>query len=104
LRGIIGELDLTLDPMIPPGSIVLIDTRKLEISPKNDWTHEFQRPIYFLRTKDGYFCGWCELDKGSQWLNLNPHPLSTALSRSWKYQTEIENLGRVMTVVIRLEE
>ena len=104
LRGIIGKLDLTLDPMIPPGSIVQIDTRKREISPKKDWTHEFQRPIYFLKTKDGNICGWCELDKDSQWLTLIPHPLSPAPSRRWRYRTEVENLGRVMSVVIRLGE
>jgi transcriptional regulator with XRE-family HTH domain len=102
LRGIIGKLDLTLDPMIPAGSIVQIDTRKREISAKKDWTHEFQRPIYFLRTKDGHVCGWCELDRKSEWLTLIPHPLSPAPSRRWKYPTEVENLGRVMSVVIRL--
>jgi transcriptional regulator with XRE-family HTH domain len=104
LRGIIGKLDLTLDPMIPPGSIVHIDTGKCEISLKNDWTHEFPRPIYFFKTKDGYFCGWCELDEDSQWLTLIPHPLSPASSRRWKHGTEVENLGRVMSVVIRLAE
>ena len=104
LRGVIGKLDLTLDPMIPAGSIVQIDTRKREISPKKDWTHEFQRPIYFLRTKEGYFCGWCELDEGSQWLTLIPHPLSAAPSRRWRYGVESENLGRVISVVIRLAE
>jgi transcriptional regulator with XRE-family HTH domain len=46
--GIIGRVDLTLEPVIPAGSIVQIDTSKREISPKKDWTHEFQRPIYFL--------------------------------------------------------
>jgi transcriptional regulator with XRE-family HTH domain len=101
-RAIIGKLDLTLDPMIPAGSIVQIDTRKREISPKKDWTHEFQRPIYFLRTKDGHVCGWCELDRNSEWLTLIPHPLSPASSRRWRYPTEVENLGRVMSVVIRL--
>jgi transcriptional regulator with XRE-family HTH domain len=103
-RAIIGKLDLTLDPMIPVGSIVQFDTRKREISLKKDWIHEFQRPIYFLKTKDGYVCGWCELDKDSQWLTLIPHPLSPASSRRWKYPTAIENLGRVMGVVIRLGE
>ena len=71
LRGVIGKLDLTLDPMIPAGSIVQIDTRKREISPKKDWPHEFQRPIYFLRTQHEYVCGWCELDD-SRWLTLIP--------------------------------
>jgi hypothetical protein len=88
--------------MIRAGSIVQIDTRKREISPKKDWTHEFQRPIYFLKTKGGYFCGWCELDEDSQWLTLIPHPLSPASSRRLKYPTEVENVGRVMGLVIRL--
>jgi transcriptional regulator with XRE-family HTH domain len=104
LRGIIGKLDLTLDPMIPPGSILQIDTRNLAISSRNNWTHEFQRPVYFLMTRVGYVSGWCELDRNSEWLTLIPHPLSPASSRRWKYREEIENLGRVSSVVIRLAD
>jgi len=103
LRGIIGKLDLTLHPMIPPGSMVQIDTRQRGISPRKNWTNEFGRPIYFLKTKDGYVCGWCELDADFKWLTLIPHPLSPASSRRWN-PTEIETLGRVMSVVIRLGE
>jgi len=103
-RGIIGKLDLTLNPMIPAGSIVQIDTAKREISSTKNWTHEFQRPIYFLMTPEGYVCGWCELDSNSEWLTLIPHPLSPASSRRWKYRTEVENLGRVIAVVIRSGE
>ena len=101
-RGIIGRRDFTLDPMIPAGSIVHIDTQKRAISTRRDWTHEFQRPIYFLMTRDGYVCGWCELDKPADWLTVIPHPLSPASSRRWKYRTEIETLGRVIVVAIRL--
>lgn len=101
-RGIIGIRDLTLDPMIPSGSIVQIDTQKRAILTRKDWKHEFQRPIYFLMTRDSYVCGWCELDKTSDWLTLIPHPLSPASSRRWRYRKEIENLGRVVVVAIRL--
>jgi transcriptional regulator with XRE-family HTH domain len=103
-RGIIGKRDPILDPIIPAGSIVQIDTRQRAISPKKDWTHEFQRPIYFLMTGEGYACGWCELDRASDWLTLIPHPLSPASSRRWKYRTEIENVGRVVAVAIPLIE
>jgi transcriptional regulator with XRE-family HTH domain len=103
-RGIIGRRDRTLEPMIPPCSIVHIDTQNRAISSRKDWTHEFKRPIYFLMTREGYVCGWCELDKNSEWLTLVPHPLSPASSRRWKYRTEIENLGRVVVVAIRLAE
>jgi transcriptional regulator with XRE-family HTH domain len=103
-RGIIGRRDRTLDPMIPVGSIVQIDTRRRSISTRKDWTHEFQRPIYFLVTRDAYVCGWCELDRDSEWLTLIPHPMSPASSRRWKYRTEIECLGRVVAMAIRLAE
>jgi transcriptional regulator with XRE-family HTH domain len=100
-RAVIGK-DATLDPMIPAGCTVQIDTRKREISPKQDWAYSLQRPIYFLKTKDGFFCGWCELDENSQWLTLIPHPLSSSPTRRWIFGIEVENLGRVVAVVIRL--
>jgi transcriptional regulator with XRE-family HTH domain len=103
-RGIIGKRDRTLDPMIPAGSIVQIDTKRRAIPSRKEWTLEFQRPIYFLMTRDGYVCGWCELDKSSEWLTIVPHPLSPTPSRRWKYRTEIENMGRVVRVAIRLTE
>jgi hypothetical protein len=101
-RGIIGKRDRTLDPMIPAGSIVQIDIQKRAISSHRNWTHEFHRPIYFLTTRDAYVCGWCELDRDSDWLTLIPHPLSPASSRRWRYRKEIEVIGRVIFVAIRL--
>jgi transcriptional regulator with XRE-family HTH domain len=96
--GVIGKRDQTMHPMIPSGSIVLINTEDREISSRRDWTNEFQRPIYFLKTRDECLCGWCELDKNSEWLTLIPHPLSPASSRRWRYRTEIENVGRVISL------
>jgi transcriptional regulator with XRE-family HTH domain len=103
-RGIIGKRDCTLDPMVPPGSIVYVDTQKRSISSRRDWIHEFQRPIYFLTIRDGYVCGWCELDPDCDWSTLIPHPLSPASSRRWKYRREIESMGRVIFVTLRLTE
>jgi transcriptional regulator with XRE-family HTH domain len=60
--GIIGKHDRTLEPLIPTGSIVQIDTRRREIPPRKEWARELQRPIYFLRAGDACFCGWCEFD------------------------------------------
>jgi transcriptional regulator with XRE-family HTH domain len=65
---------------------------------------EFQRPIYFLRAQDGYVCARCELDKDSKWLTLIPHPMSAASIRRWRYQTEIESVGRVVAMAVRLPE
>jgi transcriptional regulator with XRE-family HTH domain len=103
-RGVIGTGDRTLDPMVPPGSIVHIDTNERLIPRRGTWADTFQRPIFFLLTRDAYVCGWCELDEDSEWLTLIPHPLSPVPARSWKYRTEIENVGRVVAVRVPLAE
>jgi transcriptional regulator with XRE-family HTH domain len=104
LRGIVGNKDCTSEPMIPPGSIVYIDTKNRAISLRKDWAHEFQRPIYFLKTPHGYVCGWCEMSKDSEWLTVIPHPMSPVGSRRWRYRTEINCVGRVVFVAVRFAE
>jgi hypothetical protein len=71
-RGVIGTGDRTLDPMVPPGSIVHIDTNERLIPRSRNWDDKFQRPIFFLLTRETYVCGWCELDDDSEWLTLIP--------------------------------
>jgi len=100
-RGIIGCHDRTLEPMIPPGSIVLIDTRKRSIAGRREWNHEFDRPIYFLLTRTGYISGFCELDKDAEWLTVIPHALSFEQNRRWRYRKEIEVVGTVAAVFVR---
>jgi hypothetical protein len=100
-RGVIGRRDRVLEPMVRAGSIVLIDTQKRSIAGRRDWTHEFDRPIYFLITRAGYVSGFCELDKDSEWLTLVPHPLSYEASRRWKFRKEIEVVGTVAAVCTR---
>ena len=99
--GLIGRRDLTLAPLIRAGSVVQIDTRKRVLLTVKQWAHPLQRPIYFLMTREGYFCGWCELDPPEERLILVPHPLSPASSQSWKYRKEVEIVGRVVAVNIR---
>lgn len=100
-RGIIGRRDRTLEPMIRAGSLVLIDTQKRAIAGRKEWTHEFDRPIYFLLTRTGYVSGFCELDKDAEWLTLVPHALSYEPSKRWRYRKEIEVIGTVSGVFMR---
>jgi hypothetical protein len=99
--GIIGRHERTLEPIVPAGSIVLIDTHRRVISPQKESVHELQRPIYFLMVGNAYFCGWCELDPLEETLTLLPHPLSPATSQIWKSQ-EVEIVGRVIALDARL--
>ena len=100
-RGIIGRQDRTLEPMIRAGSIVLIDTQKRTIAGRREWNHEFDRPIYFLLTREGYVCGFCELDRDTDWLTVIPHALSFESNRRWRFKKEIEVVGTVVAVVAR---
>lgn len=100
-RAIIGRRDRSLEPMIRAGSILKIDTQKRAIASRKDWTNEFDRPIYFLLTRTGYVCGWCELDKDAAWLTLVTHLLSHAPSQRWRYRKEVEVIGRVVAVAMR---
>ena len=100
-RGVIGCRDRMLEPMIPAGSVVLIDTQKRAIANRKQWTNEFNRPIYFLLTRTEYAVGFCELDKDADWLTLVPHPLSYESSKRWRYKKEIEVVGTVAAVFSR---
>jgi transcriptional regulator with XRE-family HTH domain len=100
-RGVIGCRDRMLEPMIPAGSVILIDTQKKAIATRRQWTNEFNRPIYFLITRTEYAVGFCELDKQTEWLTLVPHPLSYETSKRWRFKKEIEVIGTVAAVFSR---
>lgn len=95
-RGIIGRCDRTMEPLLLAGSIVMIDTQHRAIAGRKEWESDYDRPIYFLLAHDGYFCGFCELDRKQEWLVLVPHPLSPApRDRRWRYRREVEVIGAV---------
>lgn len=99
-RGIVGLKDRTLDPMVPPGSILMIDTQKRSVLRRSEWNHEFDRPIYFLLTREGYIAGFCEIDRDPAWINVVPHALSLEASRRYLRQ-DIELIGTVVAVAIK---
>lgn len=102
-RGIVGRRDTSLAPMVRSGTIVLINTQKRTVASRREWINEFDRPIYFLITHQGYLCGWIDLDKAAEWVTLIPHPLSYAVGKRWKYRKEVEVVGRVVAMLLRLD-
>jgi transcriptional regulator with XRE-family HTH domain len=97
--GLIGTEDWSMHPIIPPGSLVVIDDSRRRIQ-DSGWTSEFDRPIYFLEHREGYICSWCSLRDDR--LIVQPHPSSFAESESYLYPTEIEVIGQVMQVAMTL--
>lgn len=99
--GYIGTEDLTMYPIVLPGSFVQVDESRNRVA-EGVWRSEYERPIYFIETRDGYACCWCAL-KNAQ-LVLQPHPLSPVAPRILKDQREAEVLGQVVGVAMRLDE
>ncbi len=98
--GYIGMDDLTMYPLILPGSFVQVDESRNAITRKL-WRSEFERPIYFVETRQGFVCSWCELN-GSL-LTLKPHPMSPVQSRTLRLGAEAEIIGQVVGVAMRLD-
>lgn len=97
--GCIGLRDRRMEPILRPGSVVLVDAsvRRLQ---ESRWSNEYDRPLYFVELHDGYRCGWFQQDRGR--LAMQPHPLSRCMPESWKTPDEAEIVGRVVGMVTRL--
>jgi transcriptional regulator with XRE-family HTH domain len=99
--GYIGTDDFTMYPLLLPGSFVQIDESRNKII-EGMWRSEYERPMYFVETREGYICCWCALRQNQ--LVLQPHPLSPVQPRILKDQQEAEVLGQVVGVAMRLAE
>ncbi len=99
--GYIGMQDLTMYPLLPPGTFVQVDETRNRIV-DGGWRTEYERPIYFVETRDSHVCCWCSL-LGED-IILQSHPLSPVPARILKYPQQAEVLGQVVGVAIRLGE
>jgi len=104
IRELMGARDCTMEPLIPPGSFVQIDAKQTRVRKsavkKNPDQSQFRRPIYFVDIRDGYACGWCEIEGGL--LTLIPHPDSPEKIRTFRYPDEAEIVGRVTGIAMRI--
>jgi transcriptional regulator with XRE-family HTH domain len=97
--GYVGSEDLTMYPILPPGSFVQVDEAKNKVA-VGEWRSEFERPIYFVEMRDGYTCCWCSIKRDA--IVLQPHPLSPVAVRVLRYPQEAEVLGQIVGVAMRL--
>lgn len=99
--GYIGSEDLTMYPILPPGSFIQVDESKAKVI-EGGWRSEYERPIYFVETREEYVCCWCTLAKDA--IILQPHPLSPVSPRVLSYPQDAEVIGQVVGVAMRLGE
>jgi transcriptional regulator with XRE-family HTH domain len=99
--GYIGSEDLTMYPILPPGSFIQVDGSRDQVL-EGGWRSEYERPIYFVETRDAHICCWCTLTREE--IILQPHPLSPVPPRVFGYPQEAEVIGQVVGVAMRLGE
>src|SRR6266550_3616996 len=99
--GYIGSEDLTMYPILPPGSFVQVDESRNKVL-EGSWRSEYERPIYFVETRDGHTCSWCSMRREE--IILQPHPLSPVPVRILRHPQEAEVLGQVVGVAMKLTE
>jgi len=99
--GFIGSRDFTMYPVLPPGSFVQIDPSKTRVK-RGIWKSDYDRPIYFLETREESLCGWVTLKDGK--IILQPHPMSPCEVRVMRWPQEAEVIGQVVGAAVRLGE
>lgn len=99
--GYVGSEDLTMYPILPPGSFIQVDETKNRVI-EGGWRSEYERPIYFVETRQEYVCCWCTLTREA--IILQPHPLSPVSPRVLPYPQEAEVIGQVVGVAMKLGE
>ena len=97
----IGSEDWTMYPLIAPGSLILIDDTHRKVI-NTGWANEFERPIYFFEHRKGFACAWCTLNETQ--LVLQPHPASMCMPEVYVYPSEIDVIGQVVGVAMRLDQ
>lgn len=100
LYGYLGMQDAGMYPLLVPGSFLQVDPARRSVA-EGVWRTEYERPIYFIETRDGFHCCWCSL--GNRLLTLQFHPLSGRRPLTLRHQQDAEVLGQVVGVAMRLD-
>jgi transcriptional regulator with XRE-family HTH domain len=98
--GYVGSEDLTMFPILPPGSFIQVDESLNKVA-EGGWRSEYERPIYFVETREGYICCWCTVTRED--LILQSHPLSPTPPRVVRV-SQAEVVGQIVGVAMRLGE
>jgi transcriptional regulator with XRE-family HTH domain len=96
----VGTDDWSMYPLIHPESLILIDETQKKIV-NFGWTNEFDRPIYFVEHRTGYYIGWCTLVERQ--LIVSPHPASRLPPQVF-VNDEVDVIGQISGVAMRFDQ
>ena len=98
---LIGTEDWFMYPLLQPGTFVSIDETQRKIV-NSGWNNEFERPLYFFEHRQGFACGWASMN--GEKLVVLPHPLSTCSPQVYNYPNDIDLIGQVSGIAMRLDQ
>lgn len=98
---LIGSNDDCMKDLIPPGSLVKVDTSQTQVE-VFQWRTARERPVYLVWHDSGYCCCWCQVE--GRVLTLVPHPLSQRRVRHLKMPSEANIIGRVTSTWLRFQQ
>jgi transcriptional regulator with XRE-family HTH domain len=90
---VIGSQDDTMSDVLPPRSLVEIDTAQNTVQVSR-WRTIRERPLYLVWHTEGHSCSWCQVD-GKE-LTMLPHPLSRRPVRRFKMPSQASIVGKVI--------
>jgi transcriptional regulator with XRE-family HTH domain len=99
--GYVGTHDFTMYPILPPGSFIQVDETKNKVI-EGSWRSEYERPIFFVETREGHTCSWCSMRRDE--IVLQSHPLSPVPVRILRHPQDAEVIGQVVGVAMKLTE
>jgi hypothetical protein len=97
---IIGTADDGMADLLPPRSLVEVDTTQNSVQ-VFAWRTLRDRPVYLVWHNGGHACRWCQVD--GRELSLLPHPLSSQPVQRFKMPGEATVVGRVTNAWLPFE-
>jgi transcriptional regulator with XRE-family HTH domain len=97
---LIGSNDDSMADILPPRSVVEIDTAQRTVQ-VFAWRTLRERPIYLVWHAEGHTCSWCQVD-GKELITI-PHPVSRGLIRRFKMPGEATVVGRLTNAWLPFE-
>jgi len=89
---VIGSRDDAMSDLLPPRSLVEIDTAQNTVQVFR-WRTIRERPLYLIWHTEGHSCCWCQVD--GRELTMLPHPLSRQPVRRFRMPSQASIVCRV---------
>lgn len=97
--GFMGTADMSMNPAVPPGSLLVIDHTKRRIQ-ASGWESAAQRPLYFVQHRTGCYCRWVSVNDSI--MSLIPDPSSDSPVLNFPVG-EVDILGQVVGLAMSLD-